>query len=1060
MKIDDKMALYKAPQSKKMLVLILFIMGFLIILINFSSASVSIFNLSFSGNVGTESASEIAGLNAIPLHDSTTLVNTTKDSSCTSTKAYFYLGTGADTGTLLDTATFSGDTAIFDSNATMNTGNHYFVTAGKDGSSYTRTYAQSGVTYPQNDSNINVTGFLIYGGGGLQTNNYRNIIKIATSIVSSSINLTLNSPVEVLNSSVNYQQFNSSIVSLSAIINTSIFTNMTGSWATNQTNTSGFNNTIYLFNITGISDAVIKWGFQSCDATICNFSANRTLIVDSHVPIITLNSPANAYNSSISYESFNATISDNIIISNVSLYFNGTLNQTNTSGFNNTLYNFNITGISEGIHSWIIGSCDQSDNCINSSSRTTNFDFHNPVSNSNSPADNYITTLGSITFNGTAFDNIAIQNVSLYLNGTLNQTNSSGFNNTIYLFTTLLTNGYYSWFIQACDWISLCTNSTSRFFTIDSIAPFINFVLPTLLNNSNSSLNYIQTNVTANDSLSGLQNITINLYDSSGSLINFSTANNSASFSNAFCYQALANQSTAGDGACSNYTNGNYSVSGNWTNQANLYDINYNTFAFNSHGLGGWCYQESANISNQSSKGTGGNPAGDGGCQLNYSGNYSIAGAAWVNGGTTTFDGNWSSSDILSGIDNDAFVYVNYSIPIGELSTSLWQVKDDNNIVNLSISSCDANNSMLKLRIDSDNQVPPVVAHQTWWQCQLSSGVWSTLRSGGGGTAYEEAMWWNISGQTNILQENWTKPNNSQQSSSFWQVKDDLGLKNLTISSDCWNYNSTSLKLKVDASNGVNWQCYNGSVWNSLASETANTNVYENSMYWNIQTTQAQLSPFSTIFSALPFGTYYINSTAYDFANNSNSTETRTITLEPLPVLSINQPFGTYNYLNNITFNVSAGFYNSSINLSVCNYWVLRGASYEIAQTPISLNQTNTTTGTFNVSSDLTNYIFELLCNDTAGNVNLWASNFNINAQQQNANNGAGGGGGGYYVPLNETNQTQTLIPGTCQQFSTIFDNLLISHPNFKFLDILVNFWRQILDVTLCKAAASVYPID
>ncbi|MCX8194456.1 MAG: hypothetical protein N3G19_03835, partial [Candidatus Pacearchaeota archaeon] len=68
-------------------------------------------------------------------------------------------------------------------------------------------------------------------------------------------------------------------------------------------------------------------------------------------------------------------------------------------------------------------------------------------------------------------------------------------------------------------------------FTIDNTPPSIQFVSPTEINGTTINRNYIQVNVTASDAGTGLKNITIYLYNSTG-LINSSSSTTSPLFVN------------------------------------------------------------------------------------------------------------------------------------------------------------------------------------------------------------------------------------------------------------------------------------------------------------------------------------------------------------------------------------------------------------------------------------------------------------------------------------------------------------------------------------------------
>lgn len=114
----------------------------------------------------------------------------------------------------------------------------------------------------------------------------------------------------------------------------------------------------------------------------------RLLLIDnvSYAPMITLNSPADTYNSSSASVLFNVTVTSIEGITNVSLYLNGVLNETNTSGINATSYLF-TKSLSDGNHNWSITSCN-TDGCTTSATRTFTIDTTAPVLNVTSPYPN------------------------------------------------------------------------------------------------------------------------------------------------------------------------------------------------------------------------------------------------------------------------------------------------------------------------------------------------------------------------------------------------------------------------------------------------------------------------------------------------------------------------------------------------------------------------------------------------------------------------------------------------------------------------------------------------
>ena len=164
-----------------------------------------------------------------------------------------------------------------------------------------------------------------------------------------------------------------------------------------------------------------------------------------------------------------------------------------------------------------------------------------PVVTLNTPVDMFNSSSLTVNFNGTVSDDVTLVNVTLYINNSLNQTNSSGINVTDYLFSVDLSDGYYNWTYGACDNIGQCTNATPRSFTIDSTNPSVTINQPsgavtnngTLLLNttiSDTNLNscWYQYNITTNVTFtcgayalvntSNQKNITVWANDSAGNV--------------------------------------------------------------------------------------------------------------------------------------------------------------------------------------------------------------------------------------------------------------------------------------------------------------------------------------------------------------------------------------------------------------------------------------------------------------------------------------------------------------------------------------------------------------
>jgi hypothetical protein len=134
---------------------------------------------------------------------------------------------------------------------------------------------------------------------------------------------------------------------------------------------------------------------------------------------------------------------------------------------------------------------------------TNNFGSNPPNITMNTVSANYTDPLTK-TINVTAWDDQKVQNVSVYVNGVINQTNTSGLNNSFYLFDIPLSDGTWNIYGKATDNESQSTSSTNVTFFIDSIHPVVtaNLTNSTLyVLGGNLTLNY---NVTHSPDLTGV----------------------------------------------------------------------------------------------------------------------------------------------------------------------------------------------------------------------------------------------------------------------------------------------------------------------------------------------------------------------------------------------------------------------------------------------------------------------------------------------------------------------------------------------------------------------------
>jgi len=111
------------------------------------------------------------------------------------------------------------------------------------------------------------------------------------------------------------------------------------------------------------------------------------------------------------------------------------------------------------------------------------------------PADNFVSPYAQIIFNATVTDNYEVKNVSLWVNGTLNQTNTTKVNGTYNKFNYTFAEGTWNWSIVAYDNNTGINASATRTFVVDT-TPQIYMFSPLLANNSNYTTSTIYFNAT------------------------------------------------------------------------------------------------------------------------------------------------------------------------------------------------------------------------------------------------------------------------------------------------------------------------------------------------------------------------------------------------------------------------------------------------------------------------------------------------------------------------------------------------------------------------------------
>jgi len=132
-------------------------------------------------------------------------------------------------------------------------------------------------------------------------------------------------------------------------------------------------------------------------------------------PIVTLHQPTNNTELKISTITFNATVSDDVNLANVTLNINGVANITNSSGFNNSVYTFQVT-LGDDDWNYSITGVDNISQSTTSETRIFNVDTNfAPEVTLNSPIDNATIGADSVIFSFTPIDGRGFSNATLHL---------------------------------------------------------------------------------------------------------------------------------------------------------------------------------------------------------------------------------------------------------------------------------------------------------------------------------------------------------------------------------------------------------------------------------------------------------------------------------------------------------------------------------------------------------------------------------------------------------------------------------------------------------------------
>lgn len=228
-------------------------------------------------------------------------------------------------------------------------------------------------------------------------------------------------------------------------------------------------------------------------------------------PTINLSIPANASSfAAPATVTFNVSANDTQNVTNMSLYMDGILNKTQTFGQVNTSWQFTIDFNAAGTHQWSIVA--YNNRTLNSSSSWRTFTVTDafPTVTLVTPANNSVQTSPNVTFNITSTDNLGLANITLYINGVANLTQSMSGTTGNFYSGIQMADGWYNYTAVATDNANQ-QNTTANFTFQVNTSVSINFVQPLLANGTATNKTSIWINVTA--SANNYQAMEIRLYN-------------------------------------------------------------------------------------------------------------------------------------------------------------------------------------------------------------------------------------------------------------------------------------------------------------------------------------------------------------------------------------------------------------------------------------------------------------------------------------------------------------------------------------------------------------------
>jgi parallel beta-helix repeat protein len=277
--------------------------------------------------------------------------------------------------------------------------------------------------------------------------------------------------------------------------NCTLYTNISGIWQKNQTNTTMLNDTATELNITNIADdTTFKWNVECYDTASnsdwgdSNWSVTVNIWYSENVsfqinmpPTVTYVAPTENNNTNFSRTSIVVNVTVSQTEQNITFLLYNSTGEVNKTTSTSQLRFINWTDLPDGTYYYNVSVHDSVNNFGSTETRTITLDATNPLIEYVAPTENNNTNFSrtSIVVNVSVteenFENITF-NLYDSSHALLNSTNYSS--QTYFINFTGLSDGSYYYNVTVFDFVSNSNSTPTRKITLDNTVPIINLTSP------------------------------------------------------------------------------------------------------------------------------------------------------------------------------------------------------------------------------------------------------------------------------------------------------------------------------------------------------------------------------------------------------------------------------------------------------------------------------------------------------------------------------------------------------------------------------------------------------